>query len=500
MALPPFFDRVAAAASGTLLASSESLEALLKGLTPSVDILATDQNSRWIAELSVNLLARLFPRIAICGESTLTDGLRDIAASINKDIEFADAPSDASIQLRLHPDWGGEARHEVWARADGWVATLSDGPIPIKDQRLANPYASGAAACLAVGEIIRRAFRKPRLSGSAARRVSLLDFSETGGADLPLDPAGLAQVAFVGLGAVGNGALWALGRHEKVQGEVLLVDDERVELSNLQRYVLTTRHDVDLPKTKIAERALSRTALTVRGFAVELARFADQFGETFPVPTLAVSVDNIEARRAAQALLPRLVVNAFTGMRSLGSSWHRLDSNRACLACLYHPIGQVPSQTDLIAKAFGLTPTRTALILAGNATMSTEEAKAAAKKLGASKEASREWTNKPLSELYVSVVCGGAELPIPGRGHSEVVPLAHQSALAGIFLAAELVKRLTPSLELASQSQTLAAWHDVLRLPPKGWAEPRLRVAGCICGDAIYQDTYREKWAGVAST
>ena len=44
-----------------------------------------------------------------------------------------------------------------------------------------------------------------------------------------------------------------------------------------------------------------------------LAAFAKQFSGDFPMQALAVSVDNVEGRRAAQALLPRLVVNAFTG-------------------------------------------------------------------------------------------------------------------------------------------------------------------------------------------
>jgi len=41
--------------------------------------------------------------------------------------------------------------------------------------------------------------------------------------------------------------------------------------------------------------------------------------------TICISVDNASTRRAAQALLPKLIINGWTGDQSLGASWHVLD-------------------------------------------------------------------------------------------------------------------------------------------------------------------------------
>ncbi|MCL4319141.1 MAG: hypothetical protein M1596_04520, partial [Firmicutes bacterium] len=81
-----------------------------------------------------------------------------------------------------------------------------------------------------------------------------------------------------------------------------------------------------------------------------------------------------------------------------------------------------------------------------------------------------------------------------GVGKIETVPLAHQSALAGILMAAELIKRTQPELAALSQPETLVSWDDVLREPPTIWGKPRAREKGCICGDSDYQKVYAQKW------
>jgi hypothetical protein len=51
---------------------------------------------------------------------------------------------------------------------------------------------------------------------------------------------------------------------------------------------------------------------------------------------------------------------------------------------------------------------------------------------------------RPIRELYVEGVCGGGLIPLGviGLPRQELhVPLAHQSALAGVLLASALAKR-----------------------------------------------------------
>jgi hypothetical protein len=131
--------------------------------------------------------------------------------------------------------------------------------------------------------------------------------------------------------------------------------------------------------------------------------------------------------------------------------------------------------------------------------LSDEEREIAAKTLGVEPTALGPWRDKPIGELYTDVVCGAVPLDIGGVGRVEVVPLAHQSALAGILMAAELLKRCQPELSSISQTEALISWDNILRPAPKSWKKPRPKEAGCICGDQIYQSVYKNKWLTVGS-
>ena len=104
------------------------------------------------------------------------------------------------------------------------------------------------------------------------------------------------------------------------------------------------------------------------------------------------------------------------------------------------------------------------------------------------------WRGKSLGDLYTDVVCGAVPLDVRGVGRVETVPLAHQSALAGILMAAELLKRTRPELAALSQPEPLVSWDNVLQAAPGIWRKPRAREIGCICGDPDYQAIYAQKW------
>jgi hypothetical protein len=271
------------------------------------------------------------------------------------------------------------------------------------------------------------------------------------------------------------------------------VDPERVELSNLQRYALTVDADEGAAKTGLALRTVAGTQISLEPREMSLEAFADEFPDAFTVPTVCVSVDNVEGRRAAQALLPRLVVNGWTSDGGLGASWHEFDREVACLACLYHPRGASLSPLELVADSLGLERARAAGLWISGEVPNGHDLQVIAKHLGLDEQAIAAWRGKPLPALYTGLVCGAVGIDLQGRGRTEAVPLAHQSTLAGILLAAELVKRADPELAALAQAEPLVAWENVLR-PPKRWTRPRGREPRCFCGDKDYQDVYRARW------
>jgi hypothetical protein len=492
VALAPFFDRIYSALGGHLSVSRDDLAASLQGVAVGIKCgESLSQNDLWIAELATNLLARLYPRVAITGPEKNISALKALALEINPEIEIlGKAPADLTIAI-------GEVKSgaQLWPGASGWVARLNHSRFPGSGP--ANPYAAGAAAAFAAAELFRRIFLgRPAESDL---KISLLNFNQSSGADQELPSSTLGDVLFVALGAIGNAALWALARDRRRSGQFTLIDNEGLELSNLQRYVLGTLQDVTKheEKVSIGRRELSGTQISVMAFRATLESFADERGG-ISTPTVCISVDNVAARRAAQALLPGLIINGWTGDEALGASWHVFSREAACLACLYQPHGRGVSQTEQAASALGLAPERAALLWVTRLPLSDDDIATAATKLGVAREALAPWHGKSLGELYTDVVCGAVPISLPVANRIETVPLAHQSALAGILMAAELVKRTSPELSSRSQTESLVSWDDVLRPPPAIWVKPRAREKGCICGDPVYQTVFRKKWPNSA--
>jgi ThiF family len=489
MTLAPFFDRIYGAIGMHLSVSrrslSDSLSSIVVGVCCGSNL---SPNEKTIAELTTNLLARLYPKIAILGNDNDTDELKALALRINPDIEFSDsAPGETSICIG-----GFSANGVLYPTSAGWIARL--GHANPSDGGIENPYSASASAAFACSELFRRIFLhsppEPDLS------ISLLDFESSVGKDLELAEESINDVLFVGAGAVGNAAIWAMARDKRTSGILTLLDHETLSLSNLQRYVLGEYSDISKIKVDMAAKALRHSRFVVSTYQSTLENFLPPQGWLQP-PTTCVSVDNVNGRRVAQALLPRLVINGWTGERALGSSWHEFSNDAACLACLYQPQGPGLSATQQAARALGLSEERAAALWVTRAPLTDQERKKAAVVLGVKRAVLNPWRDKPLGELYTDVVCGAVPLDIGGVGRMEVVPLAHQSVLAGILMAAELIKRSQPTLRALAQPEPLVSWDDILRPPHKIWKKPRPREKGCICGDQMYQAVYRDKWLQV---
>jgi hypothetical protein len=486
MALAPFFERIYGALGGHLTVSRETLNKALDEVVVGIHCgrQLTD-NERWISELCVNLSSRLYPRLVVRGADDHCETLGKLARSINPSIELCESAVEAATICV----GSTSAPNALYPSARGWLARLSHEPS--ERGRLVNPYAAGAAAALACAEMFRRIFNK--VPPERDLSISLLNYDTNCGGDLSLSKRNIGEVVFAGIGAVGNAALWAMARDQKTFGTAFLVDPESVELSNLQRYVLAHMSNIGTHKVDLGHSALSDTHWKVETRQVTLEQFAPEFLER-RIPYVAVSVDSVESRRTAQALLPRLVVNGWTGGDALGASWHVFARDAACLACLYHPHGKGKSAVEQASQALGLSHDRTALLWVTHQPLTETDIHAAALALGVKDSVLMPWRRRTLGELYSDVVCGAVPMDVAGVGKVEMVPLAHQSALAGIMMAAELLKRTNRRLSTLSQPETLVSWDNILQSVPALWCKPRSREPGCICGDRDYQSVYEQKW------
>jgi len=97
------------------------------------------------------------------------------------------------------------------------------------------------------------------------------------------------------------------------------------------------------------------------------------------------------------------------------------------------------------------------------------------------------WAGASVGKLYRDGFCAGGLLPVGDLPGEVLVPLAHQSVLAGVMLAAELVWASDPNLASRRDRATEHRF-DVLRGFPQVVARPRQRTDQCLCSDTTYLD------------
>jgi len=458
---------------------------------------AMSNEGKVLADLVVRLLARLYPCLELRVEvSEEGERLAALARAINPRIEFI---NNASIGISI----GKEAptfKDTYFAGSNGWDALLSSREtVPTGSSQ--NPFGAGAASCFAVANLFNRVLIpdwQHRITADLLFSTFKREREKTSG-DIPNGNWKMTgDAVLVGLGAVGNGVVWALAL-SSLTGTLHIVDHETLELSNLQRYVLAERSDERKTKIEIAERHL-RGPLKPQPHQQTWAEFVGMAG--YDWPHVLVALDSAADRRAVQASLPKWIANSWTQPGDLGISVHNhFDGLGACLACLYLPSGRIPNEDEIVARALGvpgmLNEIRTLLHTGKGVSRQLIESVAAG--LGRPVEDVLRYEGRPVRDLYVEGVCGGGLIPLGSAGtppRALHVPVAHQSALAGVLLAAALVRR---SL-LGEEEGTLITRVDILRAVPNYVTQPALKAGNglCICEDSEYVAAFRAKYSKTA--
>lgn len=437
--------------------------------------------------------------------------------------------ASAKGHRHVHLMWDNPgADNVVGIGATGWTVAIDPAPVTSSDgdscsrgdgevDRPAHPLANAAAVALGMGEVFRAAFADALAdrarTGPQPGSINLITGGTTADAtdEVSADPGDESQpelppVTLVGAGAVGQACLWAL-IHANVSATVSVVDPEDVMLSNLQRYVLTDDTSVGHAKVDLAQAAACGSKLTVNPVPTPWGADARTGPGVGPVLT---ALDTAADRIAVAAALPAAAYNAWTQPADIGWSRHEQFGVEPCLACLYYPDRERPNEHELIAAALDQHPLRVLSYLVTHAPVgaplplvATVPDLPAPPEAGSwlgqplladlvaagrvSAEEAARWANMPIGQLYRDGVCAGGMMRIPGSDQPEdaLVPLAHQSALAGIMLAVTYYAANTPALR-ACRSDAVEARLDVLRGLPQVVNRPRQRTPGCLCSDRAY--------------
>ncbi len=506
MALAPFFSRVNDAIRSVVDIPYEHLHQLLEQTVVSVTF-GDDDSPAFVAgaQLLANLLARLYPQLEFDGSEDVVATCTALAQRVNPNIDLSPAPG-----RRLRVGFGTPSEEEtaVSVTASGWTVYVDSEPATASSTVV---FSHLAAACFAAAEVFRVAFYEVlgdrRRTGKQPGVFDLI----TGEATPSIGPSDLVSVELpplhiAGMGAIGQAAVLAL-QATGADGTVILVDPENVELSNLQRYVLSTMGDVGTSKVELAASVLRLAGW--RATAVPTIWGADERSGPRQ-DTVLVALDSARDRLGVAAGLHGHVYNAWTQPADLGWSRHENFRIDPCLACLYYPDHVGPSEDEQVAVAlrqhrlrilsYFVTNQPVGLPLRAVSSVADMPAPPDSPEWLAvplladlvaagivSPEVAPEWAVRTIGELYVEGICGGGLVRFGfGDLSREVsVPLAHQSALAGIMLVVQPFVAAIPQLR-SLRPTAVECRLDLLAGLPQMVVRPRTRTPGCLCSDPAY--------------
>lgn len=478
---------------------------------------AKSTEGRATADLTVRLLARFYPKIAIVAadDSAKTEvaALRALALAINPKISVTDKVTGVTHCLvvgKTEQLLKGKNAHVIYVGSSNWTVRLSR-KKPTGSGTSKNPFAAGVAACLGVANVFRTVFAKQLSNAELDGEVtfSLLTFAKGTGRGV-YKAVDIGKAFLVGAGAIGNGALWALAR-SGVTGELGVVEPQQLDLGNMQRYVMPVMDDVERSKTTLAEKWL----VGAKGLkVVPIKQSWDEFvrslkEEDWRFERVLTALDSADARIGVQASLPKWVANAYTQNSEVGVSRHHLLGDGACLACVYIPREKSAGEDVLVASALGfqsepVNNTNQELMeirrrLDRNEPCDRAFLQAIAARKNIPLERLLPFENRPLRDLYHQGVCGGQIIGInvDGKELRAEVPMAFQSAMAGILLAVELVLDANGARDPAFPTVTRFDLHQAMPEVSTSVRRGKDADGRCLCQDEDYQKVYAEKY-GVA--
>jgi hypothetical protein len=424
----------------------------------------------------------------------------DLAAAINPNIEIAQArPRKAAVVCVGETRIRGKA---IYVGSDYWIGSVGTA-APIGSRDSGNPFGAGAAACLGAANLFRVYFGDLLEHGGLDpnARVSLLNFAtgDKAANEYGRVPVSLGLVQLAGVGAIGNAAVWALAMAQDVEGRLDLIDPETLDLSNLQRYVLVERKDVTAIKANVASSFLTgRSRITPNPVQKSWSDFVIARGH-HRFDLVATALDTARDRVEVQGSLPKTIVNAWTQPGDVGVSRHAFLGENACLACLYLPTGKSRNQDEIIADELRMPEAVLAIrtMLESGQPVGTEFVTEVARRATVDPETLLPFATLPLTSFRAKAVCGQALLAEPDSDRTAIqVPMAFQSAMAGVMLAAEIVVQRASLRDAPLPTKSAI---DLLRPVPGRLNVPVAKVvdgaARCICSDPDFTRAYTAKYA-----
>ncbi|MFN8288978.1 MAG: E2 ligase fold family C protein [Chitinophagaceae bacterium] len=450
-------------------------------------------------DLLVRILARLYPSLqlrCIDGKSPDTEYFNEVALSINEYIDLA--ISEPTVCIVVGDTLVDHSCLKIFIGSDQWLARFSL-HRPLLSGNSKNRLGAGAAACFAAANLFRYVFGEQLPEGQLDEEFIYSTFNSGINGNAQQGPGinaiNLNDTVLIGLGAIGNAVAWSL-KDLDLKGSLDIVDGEKIELTNLQRYLLAAEVDIDRPKTDLINSYLNQPC--VKSFPFHFDEYISRRGD-WKIFRAVVCVDSANDRRLVQASLPQRVINAWTQQEQCGISRHYDFLNEPCLCCLYHPLKEEKSLPLKIAESLGLREVNHINIIrqymAEQILVDELIIDLISQAKAIDPNSLLPYTGKSIEVFYSEVICGGVMMHLTGNPQKEAaeVPSAFESAMAGILLTAEII---TDCNNLRAGKSPTIQKLNLLRSLTKYTYDSvgKNNTPDCICHDDIYRQIFKQKW------
>lgn len=388
---------------------------------------------------AANLIVRFAPGLRLEHRSSFADEVAELISGIDSSTAPFSPAGDTPISVRIGA--GGVMRH-VAGSADGWTAIVSGSGDDVPEiAESTNVFGALAAAAFVASEVFRHVLpvsEKYRWHAPLTA-YSVFEYDRPSFVPPMLARPDLRTTPLLfGVGAIGQACIDALAWSE-ARGTIRCVDKGYVDdETNLNRSVLALEEDVDAhrPKVDLADRRLAGSELKLIPHCQEMSSVLAAIERgALPWPRVVASaLDTSDDRRELQGVWPDALVDAATGDSTVQIFRHIAGSQLSCLRCVYHEVATGRSYEQSLAAKTGLSELEISAALADPQALVDDGILARV-----------DPSVRDLAERHMGAdVCGflsAAEaLSEENEEETALVSVSFSSYLAGVFLAAEIVK------------------------------------------------------------
>lgn len=486
--------------------SGDMQQVVRERLGQPVRLTIAGSDPAWRHQLAAIALADLLGRF--CTHLTITC---DPAASAHAALP----PGPALLLQRLHDAAanGGSAPHpqegpsagvnvavaagegaDIYMDGSGWISYVGTEPGPALPDENTMVIGPLSAACRAASRVHQRLLgdlqvarpQDPQSWWSALTLQALDAAPDDVGPSLQ-QPS--VDALLMGAGSIGGATVYALARTQRLAGSLDVIDPETLEARNALKALLARQADVTAgaSKAQVAARELAHlSALAVNGEPVTLAQWVAARPAGRPLPLVLCAVDSIRARRELQDHGPLDVLNAACGDLDATVSAHRTDVG-PCVYCLHieNVLDSETTRVRILARETGIHDRMVAELLTRSVPLNATHLRAIEQHRGEPSGALSHWQGQTLDVLYRERILYG-EARVRSGDASAAVVAPYVTALAGVLLASELLKRtgdaalrataLGPSGLAVKYEESLAHGSVGMLTNPRRWP-----TSECLC-------------------